>query len=249
MSPGAVERSKLHPPVPGPAGIREIDHRDDGKLKPVELPGGQKAVGRVESWPVLKTSVADQVSSILGTVVTQGTAVAAQIPGTFVAGKTGTTENYGDAWFVGWTDKITVAVWVGYPDELRPMETEFRGQPVAGGTYPANIWRTFVERALQYEEYGTEEDEDDEAPTLPPGTTAPTPAVPEDGAPTTPVVPDASAPSGDGGTAPAPETAPQPEPQQQAPAPEPTDPAPTTPAPAEQPAAGGDSGGATAPPG
>ena len=156
MSPGAVERSKLDPPVPGPAGIKEIDHRDDGKLKPVELPDGQKAVGRAESWPVLKTSVADQVSSILSTVVTQGTAVAAQIPGTFVAGKTGTTENYGDAWFVGWTDKITVAVWVGYPDELRPMETEFRGQPVAGGTYPANIWRTFVERVLQYEEYGTE---------------------------------------------------------------------------------------------
>jgi penicillin-binding protein 1A len=248
MSPGAVERSKLHPPVPGPAGIKEIDHRDDGKLKPVELPGGEKAVARAESWPVLKTSVADQVSSILGTVVTQGTAVAAQIPGTFVAGKTGTTENYGDAWFVGWTDKITVAVWVGYPDELRPMETEFRGQPVAGGTYPANIWRTFVERALQYEEYGTEEDEDED-PTLPPGTTAPTPAVPEDAAPTTPAVPDTSAPTGEGGTAPAPGTAPQPEPQQQAPAPEPADPAPTTPAPAEQPAAGGDSGGATAPPG
>jgi penicillin-binding protein 1A len=248
MSPGAVERSKLHPPVPGPAGIKEIDHRDDGKLKPVELPGGEKAVARVESWPVLKTSVADQVSSILGTVVTQGTAVAAQIPGTFVAGKTGTTENYGDAWFVGWTDKITVAVWVGYPDELRPMETEFRGQPVAGGTYPANIWRTFVERALQYEEYGTEEDEDED-PTLPPGTTAPTPAVPEDAAPTTPAVPDTSAPTGEGGTVPAPGTAPQPEPQQQAPAPEPADPAPTTPAPAEQPAAGGDSGGATAPPG
>ena len=89
----------------------------------------------------------------------------AQIPGTFVAGKTGTTENYGDAWFVGWTDEITVAVWVGYPDELRPMETEFRGQPVAGGTYPANIWRTFVERALTYEEYG-KEDEDEDDPTL-----------------------------------------------------------------------------------
>ena len=148
MSPGAVDRSKLDPPVPGPAGIKEIDHRDDGELKPVELPNGEKAVAERESWPVLKSSVADEVTSILGTVVTQGTATAAQIPGTFVAGKTGTTENYGDAWFVGWTDEITVAVWVGYPDELRPMETEFRGQPVAGGTYPANIWRTFVERVL-----------------------------------------------------------------------------------------------------
>ena len=193
---------------------------------------------------MLKTSVADQVSSILSTVVTQGTAEAAQIPGYFVAGKTGTTENYGDAWFVGWTDEITVAVWVGYPDELRPMETEFRGQPVAGGTYPANIWRTFVERALTYEDYG-KKDEDDEDPTLP-GTTAPTtPGVTEESAPTTPAVPETSAPTGDGGTTPAPEeTAPEPA----DPAPAPAEPAPEAAPPAEQPATG-DGGGVTAPPG
>jgi penicillin-binding protein 1A len=248
MSPGAVDRSKLDPPVPGPAGIKEIDHPDDGELKPVELPNGEKAVAERQSWPVLKSSVADEVTSILGTVVTQGTATAAQIPGTFVAGKTGTTENYGDAWFVGWTDEITVAVWVGYPDELRPMETEFRGQPVAGGTYPANIWRTFVERALTYDEYGPKDDEEDEDPTLP-GTTAPaTPAVPEESATTTPAVPDASAPTGDGGgDAPAPQpdaTAPAPEAQPET-APEP---APEAAPPAEQPSTG-DGGGATAPPG
>ena len=54
-----------------------------------------------------------------------------------VAGKTGTTESYGDAWFVAWTKEYTVAVWVGYPDEFKPMETEFQGEPVAGGTFPA----------------------------------------------------------------------------------------------------------------
>jgi penicillin-binding protein 1A len=191
---------------------------------------------------VLKTSVADDVASILSTVVTQGTAKAAQIPGRFVAGKTGTTENYGDAWFVGWTDEITVAVWVGYPDELRPMETEFRGQPVAGGTYPASIWKTFVERAMQYEAYG-KRDEDDEDPTLPSGTTAPaTPGVTEETAPTTPAVPETTAPAGDGGAAPAPETDAAPE--QQAPATEEA-PAPAAP-PAEQPATG-EGGGVTAP--
>ena len=44
-------------------------------------------------------------------------------------------------------------MWVGYPDELKPMETEFNGQPVAGGTYPAAIWKTFVEAARSYKEY------------------------------------------------------------------------------------------------
>ena len=128
MSPGAVDRRKLGIPVPGPAGIKVIGRKDDGKLKPIELPDGTKAESKPVSWPVLKSSVAGQVSSMLSSVVAQGTATRAQIPGAFVAGKTGTTENYGDAWFVGWTDEITVAVWVGYPDELRPMETEFNGR-------------------------------------------------------------------------------------------------------------------------
>ena len=42
----------------------------------------------------------------------------APIPGYVVAGKTGTTENYGDAWFVGFAGNYTVAVWVGYPAKL-----------------------------------------------------------------------------------------------------------------------------------
>ena len=46
-----------------------------------------------------------------------------------MAGKTGTTENYGDAWFVGYTPQLAVAVWVGYPTTLRPMLTEFHGDP------------------------------------------------------------------------------------------------------------------------
>jgi penicillin-binding protein 1A len=90
------------------------------------------------------------VTSILQQVVTEGTGRRAALPDRPVAGKTGTTENYGDAWFVGYTPQLAVAVWVGYPDRLKPMETEFEGDPVAGGTFPALIWQSFARKALAY---------------------------------------------------------------------------------------------------
>src|SRR5207248_10727580 len=47
-------------------------------------------------------------------------------------------------WFVGFTDRYTAAVWVGYPDKLQYMRTEYHGQPVEGGTYPADIWHDLM---------------------------------------------------------------------------------------------------------
>jgi hypothetical protein len=91
------------------------------------------------------------VTRYLQEVVTMGTGVRAQLAdGRPVAGKTGTTENYGDAWFVGYTPQLAVSVWVGYPNKLRPMTTQFQGGPVAGGTFPALIFKTFMEQALPY---------------------------------------------------------------------------------------------------
>jgi penicillin-binding protein 1A len=119
--------------------------------------------GRVEEnlpqpRQVLEEGHAEVLTDILEDVVRLGTGRRAAIPGRSVAGKTGTTDNYGDAWFVGYTPDLVVAVWVGYPDRLRPMETEFGGEPVTGGTLPALIWKGFVE--------GVEGDEDEsfEAP-------------------------------------------------------------------------------------
>jgi penicillin-binding protein 1A len=89
------------------------------------------------------------LNSILQTVVEDGTGKRAALADRPVAGKTGTTENYGDAWFVGYTPQVAVAVWVGYPRKLRPMLTEFEGGPVAGGTYPAEIWKSFAQKALK----------------------------------------------------------------------------------------------------
>jgi penicillin-binding protein 1A len=100
---------------------------------------------------VLTRDTAAIVTSLLQSVVTGGTGKQAQLAdGREVAGKTGTTENYGDAWFVGYTPQLVAAVWVGYPNTLRPMLTEYHGQAVAGGTFPALIWKSFMERALPY---------------------------------------------------------------------------------------------------
>ena len=101
--------------------------------------------------PVLTENTAALLTSLLQSVVTGGTGKQAQLSdGRPVAGKTGTTENYGDAWFVGYTPQLVTAVWVGYPNSLRPMLTEYHGDAVAGGTFPALIWKSFMERALAY---------------------------------------------------------------------------------------------------
>ena len=101
--------------------------------------------------PVLDAEKADLMNDILQKVVRQGTgAKAALRDGRPAAGKTGTTENYGDAWFVGYTPQLAVAVWVGYPNNLTPMLTEYEGESVAGGTFPALIWKSFMDSALDH---------------------------------------------------------------------------------------------------
>jgi penicillin-binding protein 1A len=102
------------------------------------------------SRQVLEPRSAAWVNTILQEVLRSGTGTRAALTGWPAAGKTGTTENYGDAWFVGYTPQLVTAVWVGYPTELRPMLTEFGGEPVAGSTLPALIWKRFMAGALRY---------------------------------------------------------------------------------------------------
>ena len=97
---------------------------------------------------ILDSNDAALLTSMLQNVVEDGTGRRAALADRPVAGKTGTTENYGDAWFVGYTPQLAAAVWVGYPNKLRPMLTEFEGEPVAGGTFPAEIWKAFMTKAL-----------------------------------------------------------------------------------------------------
>ena len=93
---------------------------------------------------VLPESIASTTKSLLhGPLSSGGTGEDAQTPGD-EWGKTGTTENHGDAWFCGGTDHLTACVWVGHAMNNTPMETEFGGEPVAGGTFPAQIWGSIM---------------------------------------------------------------------------------------------------------
>jgi penicillin-binding protein 1A len=81
------------------------------------------------------------MNQLLRGVMTGGTGTSASIPGRDLAGKTGTTSDYKDAWFVGYTGGFVAAVWVG-KDDATPM----RG--VTGGGSPAAIWKDFMSAAL-----------------------------------------------------------------------------------------------------
>lgn len=90
-------------------------------------------------------AVAYLTTDILRGVLTRGTGTNARI-GRPAAGKTGTTQEYRDAWFVGYTPQIVCAVWVGYPDAAREMKN-VRGRNVTGGSIPARIWADFMKAA------------------------------------------------------------------------------------------------------
>jgi penicillin-binding protein 1A len=121
----------------GPIGIQRVDDEDGN---PVETNTGDPGQDRVETKQVISPTVAATARSLLHSVVTSGTGTNANTGDPYLFGKTGTTENNGDAWFVGANQDVTIAVWVGHADSVTPMETEYGGAPVDGGTIPALIF-------------------------------------------------------------------------------------------------------------
>jgi len=93
---------------------------------------------------VLKPSVAKAVTDVLRGVISGGTATRANI-GRPAAGKTGTSQNYRDVWFVGYTPQLVTSVWVGHMTE-RPIYVN--GAHAFGGTVAAPIWASYMKRAL-----------------------------------------------------------------------------------------------------
>ena len=96
-----------------------------------------------EGERVMSDGEAYEVTQILQDNVTSGTGTSANIGCEATAGKTGTTDDFKDAWFVGYTPNLATSVWVGYPDAQTPM-TSVHGLSVAGGTFPAQIWHDFM---------------------------------------------------------------------------------------------------------
>ncbi|MHB0979771.1 MAG: PBP1A family penicillin-binding protein [Thermoleophilia bacterium] len=124
----------------------------DHPVWPIAVTRVERAGGElVDENTLVRTPVMDPASAYLTTdalkgVISHGTARTADI-GRPAAGKTGTTQEYRDAWFVGYTPDLVTAVWVGYPDEQKEM-TDVHGIKVTGGSFPAQIWAAFMREAL-----------------------------------------------------------------------------------------------------
>src|SRR5207237_571018 len=98
---------------------------------------------------VVKPEIAFTADRILQEVIQRGTGVQANI-GRPAAGKTGSTQNSWDSWFVGFTPQLVAAVWVGYPKRQIPMVAPRTRVPVVlGGTWPAEIWHAFMVNATR----------------------------------------------------------------------------------------------------
>ncbi len=115
-------------------------------VKEVRTSAGEVFEPEQETTPeALAPGNAYLLTRVLQDAIRRGTGVAAQI-GRPVAGKTGTTDDHADAWFVGYTPDLVTAVWVGYPHGRVPM-TNVHGSTVWGGNIPAYIWRSFMAAA------------------------------------------------------------------------------------------------------
>ncbi|HVL31355.1 MAG TPA: transglycosylase domain-containing protein [Solirubrobacteraceae bacterium] len=119
-----------------PKAITEVRF-PDGKVDDLSKPVRHKAFDSAAMYEVTK---------ILEQNIKGGTGTRANI-GCPAGGKTGTTDENRNAWFVGYTPKLSTSVWVGFPKANIPMTNLFQGGPVDGGTFPAQIWGDYMKSA------------------------------------------------------------------------------------------------------
>jgi penicillin-binding protein 1A len=117
----------------------------------VVLPNGKTDTdvgwGKPQRERVIPDWVASTVTQVLEQNMLYGTGRGAHLSGRTDAGKTGTTDNYADAWFSGYTPRLEATVWIGYPSGEIPM-LDVHGIAVSGPTFPASIWHLYMETAV-----------------------------------------------------------------------------------------------------
>jgi membrane peptidoglycan carboxypeptidase len=115
-------------------------------LQEVEDPNGETDTINSRGQQVLDANDADMATSALETVIISGTGTNANI-GRPAAGKTGTNQEYRDAWFCGYTPQLAACVWMGYAEAQLPLVGIEGYSAVFGGTLPALIWHDFMAAA------------------------------------------------------------------------------------------------------
>lgn len=110
-------------------------------VKVLDQKGEVLEEAQLKSEQAIKKTSANELTSMLMGVIARGTGTGANI-GRPAAGKTGTTDNYQDAWFVGYVPDLVAGVWVGCDDNSRMGN-------MTGGTTPATIWKAFMSKVVQ----------------------------------------------------------------------------------------------------
>ena len=116
-----------------PSGIRYVEDKYGSVIYDARFP---------ERRVAMSAGAAYIMTSLMQGVITEGTGYPNAAIGRPAAGKTGTTSDFRDAWFVGFTPQLTAAVWVGNDDYSKMFESY-------GGNVPARIWSRFMRNALQ----------------------------------------------------------------------------------------------------
>jgi membrane peptidoglycan carboxypeptidase len=127
-----------------------ISHEDDNDEKVLYV-----APEHPEGKQVISEDIAKEATGIMVVDVTEGIAKDADLGDRPVAGKTGTSENFFDAWFIGFTPELVTGTWMGYAEGGRTLEyvldyaRELHG--LSGGITPAEIWKTYTKAILSGE--------------------------------------------------------------------------------------------------